>query len=92
MPRKTPQQPPSPEFIAGLQEKKFLTAYETSIYTGFSRRTIERWNATGVLNPIKLSVSKYVYRRESIDALMDAREQSILQKSAARICLPSRPS
>jgi hypothetical protein len=80
MPQKKASKPapkaaiPTPEFVASLREKKVLTAAEVAIYTGFSRRTIERWNSSGVLNPIKLSVSKYVYRRESVDALLDERE------------------
>jgi excisionase family DNA binding protein len=65
---------PSSQQLANLRSQTFLTSAEASLYLRVSRRTLERWSARGTVNPIKLSSSKYVFRRESLDALVDARE------------------
>jgi hypothetical protein len=64
----------SSQQLANLRSLTFLTSAEGSLYLRVSRRTLERWSARGTVNPIKLSSSKYVLRRESLDALVDARE------------------
>ena len=73
-PNATAASEPSSQQLANLRSLTFLTSAEASLYLRVSRRTIERWSARGTINPIKLSVSKYVFRRETLDALVDARE------------------
>jgi excisionase family DNA binding protein len=66
----------TPELFARLSAQKYLSSREAAIYLRISLRTLERWNKSGVVNPIKVSSSKYAFRRESLDALMDERESA----------------
>lgn len=53
-----------------LQEARLLTVQETASLLKVHRRTLERWERSGQLVPIRLGPGTVRYRREDIDRFL----------------------